>query len=214
MLFKSNDGGATTANKGIKVSDMQSNINVQLTYEKEVDPLEVTSTMLDGAAIRLSEQKGIRFVTQLDADKIAELKADGYTVEYGTLIAPKNYLGTSELTFDLGKGKYVDVPYKANQWHMGVDGQIAGSLVTIKDENIAREFVGRAYVKVTKDENTTITYADYQGVDGGEPSMENHFRSLQYVAQKLQSDTEHSDIYEQFKARIDAWAKREPAPKA
>ena len=167
-----------------------------------VDPLEVTSTMLEGAEIRLSEVKGIRFVTKLDATKIADLRAEGATVEYGTLIAPKDLLDGADLTFGLDASKYVDVPYKADEWHLGVEGQIAGSLVEIKDTNIAREFVGRAYVKVTKDGNTTTTYADYASND-----VANNTRSLAYVADALKGDTENYDkLNDTIKALVDEWA--------
>ena len=167
-----------------------------------IGPLEVTSTMLEGAEIRLSEVKGIRFVTKLDATKIADLRAEGATVEYGTLIAPENLLNGAELTFDLDESKYVDVPYKAEEWHKGVEGQIAGSLVEIKDTNIAREFVGRAYVKVTKDGNTTTTYADYASND-----VANNTRSLAYVADALKGDTENYDkLNDTIKALVDEWA--------
>ena len=166
------------------------------------DPLEVTSVMLEGAAIRLNEQKGIRFVTKLDSDKIAELRAEGATVEYGTLIAPKDLLDGADLTFGLDASKYVDVPYKAEEWHLGVEGQIAGSLVTIMDENIAREFIGRAYVKVTKDGNTKTTYADYASND-----VINNTRSLAYVADALKGDTENYDkLNDTIKALVDEWA--------
>lgn len=166
-----------------------------------VDPLEVTSSMLEGAEIRLSEVKGIRFVTKLDATKIADLRAEGATVEYGTLIAPENLLNGAELTFDLDESKYVDVPYKSDEWHLGVEGQIAGSLVEIKDTNIAREFVGRAYVKVTKDGNTTTTYSDYAS-----NNVTNNTRSLAYVADALKGDTENYDkLNDTIKALVDEW---------
>ena len=166
------------------------------------DPFEVTSTMLDGAAIRLNEAKGIRFVTKLDFAKITELRASGATVEYGTLIAPKDLLDGADLTFGLDASKYVDVKYEVDEWHNGVEGQIAGSLVTIMDENIAREFIGRAYVKVTKDGNTKTTYADYANND-----VANNTRSLAYVANVLKGDAEnYGKLTDTLKALVDKWS--------
>ena len=80
-------------------------------------------------------------------------------------------------------------------------------------ENISRDFVGRGYVKVTKDGNTTITYSAYASIDGGQSTIENNCRSLQYVAQSLKNDTAQSALYQEYKNKVDAWANGNPAKK-
>ena len=181
-------------------------------YSSEDTSLEVKSTMESGAAIRLGEVNGIRFYTTVDTAKIAELKADGATVEMGTLIAPKDLLGNDELTFNLDAGKYVDVAYKANEYYTeGNFTGIVGSIVNIKESNtafsaengnIAREFVGRGYVKVTKDGTTTITYADYS-----DSNIANNSRSVAYVSYKLVQDTEIFNQYSKdIQEKVKKWA--------
>lgn len=157
-----------------------------------------------GGSIRLNSQTGIRFYTNVDAEKIAELRENGYTVELGTLIAPKNYLTDKELSFDLEPGEYIDVEYTSEKYYTeGEFSGIVGSIVNIKEENIARDFVGRGYAKVTKDGVTNIYYADYADGD-----ISNNTRSLKSVANALINDTSVSaqSLYAAFKDLVDKWA--------
>ena len=184
------------------------------------DDLTVTANMVAGAAIRLTNGNGLRFYTLVDSAKISKLQALGATVELGTLIAPKNLLGNDDLTFDLDESKYINVKYEAIQngayyWHKDVDGQIAGSIVNIKESNtsfstangnIARDFVGRGYVKVTLNGTTVITYADY-----AEGNIENNTRSLAYVAQALKDDTtKYNALDSDVKSLVNNWASKLP----
>ena len=184
--------------------------------------LAVTANMKSGAAIRLTNGNGLRFITAFDADKIARLQELGATVELGTLIAPKDLLGENDLTFGLDSSKYVDVKYEAKNadssyiWHDNDNGdnagQIAGSIVGIKESNtsystengnIAREFVGRGYIKVTLDGKTEITYASYAS-----GAIANNTRSLASVADAYRK-TENSGFDSQSNAIKDAvnkWA--------
>ena len=180
--------------------------------------LSVNATMEEGAAIRLTNGNGLRFITVFDTDKIAELQGLGATVELGTLIAPKDLLGGNDLTFGLNSSEYVDVKYAATgengaySWHKDVAGQIAGSIVGIKESNtsystengnIAREFVGRGYIKVTLDGKTEITYASYAS-----GAIANNTRSLASVADAYRK-TENSGFDSQSNAIKDAvnkWA--------
>lgn len=183
-----------------------------IVFEKtgDADPFKVSTQMKSGASIRLSETNGIRFYTQIDADKIAQLIADGYTVEMGTLIAPADLIGESELTLD-SAFKFINVKYEATDstgnflYYEGGD-TFVGSIVDIKEENtswststgnITREFVGRGYVKVTKDGESRVNYASYAS-----DSIENNTRSLQYVASAVASNNYSSEI----KALIKKWA--------
>ena len=178
--------------------------------------LKVSATMVNGASIRLTNGNGLRFYTMVDSAKIAELQSLGATVELGTLIAPKDLLGEDDLTFE--SSKYIDVKYEAIEdgayyWHKDVEGQIAGSIVNIKESNtsfstangnIAREFVGRGYVKVTLNCRTEITYASYASGD-----IANNTRSLAYVANALKNDTAKYDALDNdTKSLVDNWASK------
>lgn len=205
-------GSKKTEKKSIFVDD------VKLVKQADDEAYCVDANMRNGAAIRLSSDNGIRFYTLLDSAKIAKLQADGATVELGTLISPKDVLGENDLTFALDSAKYINVLYEAMDdgayyWHKDVDGQIAGSIVNILESNtsfsaqngnVARDFVGRGYVKVTKDGKTVITYANYYDND-----ITNNTRSLAFVANALKNDTakynQHSD---EIRALVDKWASK------
>ena len=73
--------------------------------------LAVHISSVAGASIRLNQQNGIRFYTNVDKEKIAKLRADGATVEIGTLIAPVDLLNGKELSFE--SESYINVPYKS-----------------------------------------------------------------------------------------------------
>lgn len=172
--------------------------------------------MNSGAALRLNVTNGIRFYTQVDAKKIASLITDGYTVELGTLIAPADLLTDKELTFESGVS-CLDVKYQAkdesgNFVYYEGGNTIVGSIVEIKESstswsetsgNITRDFVGRGYVKVTKDGETTIKYADYSNGD-----IANNSRSLQYIANRYANDSssDYSSLNGTYKALVDKWA--------
>ncbi len=120
----------------------------------------VAGTMVSGAGLRVGVHNGIRYFTSLDTDLISEATARGYTVTKGTLIAPVDTLGGEELTFD--SPTKVDLPvsgYFSNNEQAETEGVIAGSLTNIKSANIARDFVGRGYIKLQKGEQTITYYA-------------------------------------------------------
>lgn len=176
------------------------------------DPLEVNVTMQSGASIRLGAVNGIRFYTNIDTDKIAELKESGATVEMGTLIAPADRIDGQELTFKLDESNYIDVKYTASECYTEGDfSGIVGSIVGIKESdtsysttsgNITRGFVGRGYVKVTKDGETTISYADYSNSEISENT-----RSLQFVANAFRNDSvEFESLTSDIKELVNKWA--------
>lgn len=199
-------------------------VYVQVDESLLFDP-EVTSTMDTGASIRLNNDvNGIRFVTKVDATKIAELKSSEATVQMGTLIAPSDLLNGTELTFNCGVS-FVNIEYNAVdeygniQWYKNEEGMIAGSLVNIRERettfssengNIARKFVGRGYVKVTKGNDVTITYADYAKGDDGVSSVDNNTRSLAYVANAYIADTNsgYGSLDGSIKALVENWASK------
>lgn len=185
----------------------------EMNNEETRETLSVNLVMASGASIRLNNKNGIRFYTNVDENKIAQLKNQGATVEMGTLIAPKDLLDNNDLTFDLSPEKYLDVKYTANSYYTEDDFRgIVGSIVNIKESNtsydkvsgnITREFVGRGYAKVTWKGREVISYATYANND-----IVNNSRSLAYVSKMLQSDLK---VYEELDINkrnlIDKWAK-------
>lgn len=163
-------------------------------YEAASYDTTVDVSMVAGASIRIGANNGIRYITNVDADKIAELESNGYTVDKGTLIAPADLLGSDELTFDLDSSKFVDVPtsgyYK--------DNQIAGSIKVNLNKNIAREFVGRGYVKVSKDGVEVATYY---------ATLNDNTRSLKTLANSWIDDPESFALLnDDQKVEITTWA--------
>ena len=119
----------------------------------------------DAASVRLSyayETSGLRFKTSFDADFLANLKAyaeaNSLTFEFGTIIAPNNYVETAgEFTIealdklDLGdKAAYVKVAANYDNPFTEQNGvkTYAGSLANIKTTNLDRDFAGIGYVQV------------------------------------------------------------------
>ena len=169
--------------------------------------------MLSGASIRLGKVNGIRFYMNVDQQKIADLRAEGATVECGTLITPADLLGDDELTLDF-TGEYLNVEYQTEEYYTNDSGfsGIVGSIVNIIEKdtawsatsgNITREFVGRGYVKVTKDGKTVVSYAKYANGD-----VANNTRSLQYIANAYKSDetSNYNTIDADVRALVDKWA--------
>ena len=157
-----------------------------------------------GASIRLGTTlSGIRFYTPIDTTQVDKLKNMGATVQFGTLIAPKDYLTESELTFDLGTGRYADVPFTSKTYftETGFKG-VVGSIVSIKDANVAREFVGRGYAKVTLGSVEKIIYADYANKD-----IKNNSRSVAFVADAYKNNNSgYASLKDSFKELVDKWA--------
>lgn len=175
------------------------------------EPYAVNVMMSYGASIRLNNTSGIRFYTNVDKKRIADLQASGATVELGTIIAPKDQI-SGEFTHD---DDNIDVKYEAQNGDgsfkyfdegKGWSG-VVGSIIEIKDENITKSFVGRGYVKVTVGENTYISYADYYNAD-----IANNARSLQFVASALKTDTaNYNKLDDTRKGFVDRWSVGKPA---
>ena len=148
---------------------------------------DAISTTQD-ASIRLNKVNGIRFYTTVDIEKLTSLVGeDDY--ELGTLIAPKDAAGDYLTVED----DHVKVAYDMTN-DLWAGNQIVGSLVNIKDTNIARDFVARAYVLV----DGVYYYSETQSV-----------RSLAYVADAFMNDTEKFEAVDaDTKALVEAWASK------
>ena len=141
---------------------------------------------LEGASIRLGDVNGIRFYTTLDAAVF-----EGTITEKGTLIGPANLVGALEMD-DVDAGYAVAVKYGSDSFWK--DNEFVGSIANIKDTNIARDFVARAYVLV----DGVYYYSETQSV-----------RSLAYVADAFMTDTEAFEAVDaDTKALVEAWASK------
>ena len=157
-----------------------------------VDPYEnIAGTTSATAQLRIGNVNGIRFITNVDADLVAQAEAEGYTVTKGTLIAP---LASGELTLDTDP--VLDIP--TTGWFANQTGVIAGSIVSIKSANITKDFVARGYVKLEKaGEDTKVYYA----------SQPDEGRSLKTVAAACVADSSFFDLLNNAqKEQVTTWA--------
>ena len=159
----------------------------------DADPYEnIAGTTVEEAQLRVGAVNGIRFITNVDADLIETAKSEGYTVTMGTLIAPLTY---GELTLDSGAINVVTPGY-----FFETPGVIAGSIVSIKDKNITRDFIARGYVTLTKDNDSTTYYAQQQ-TSG---------RSLKTLAAAAILDTTfYNQLNNAQKTLVQTWANKE-----
>lgn len=160
-----------------------------ITIDKDINLTTVSVgevKMENGTAMRLNAVSGIRFYTNVDTDKIASLRDNGYTVTMGTLISPENLLNGEELTLD-ANAKKVNVEFRASTYYTENNFTgVVGSLVNIKDSNINRRFVGRGYVTVTLGDYSKTIYADYYN-----SNVKNNTRTVAYLAKSVVEDTEY-----------------------
>jgi hypothetical protein len=94
------------------------------------------------------------------------------------------------------------VPYKMEL----VKGTFRGSIVSIIESNsynpisgnLNRKFIGRGYAKITKDECSTIVYADY----------DDNVRSISEISYKYRDDelSDYCFLSDDIRAFIDKWA--------
>ena len=157
-----------------------------------VDPYEdIAGTTNVAAQLRIGAVNGIRFITNIDSDLVAQAKADGYTVTMGTLIAP---LESGELTLDTDP--VLDIP--TTGWYANNEGEIAASIVNIKETNITKDFVARGYVKLEKEGEDTKVYYATQPTEG---------RSLKTVAGACVADNSFFNMLNDAqKEQVTTWA--------
>lgn len=201
--FSFDEIGVDTSNNNTEINFWASGGTVDLVisdiyvYTGTPDVPELTLTMADGASMRIGSVNGIRFTTYVNETQLANLIAKGYTVEFGTLIAPADAV-EGDLTFDSPSKS--NVPYNVELY----EGTIRGSIINIKESNnynatsgnIARTFIARGYAKVTKNNVTTYIYST-ENSDG---------RSLAEVASAFKQDAGYSLISSAHKALVDKWS--------
>ncbi len=157
-------------------------------------------SMQKGAAVRFNQVAGLRFTTKLDVNNIDLLKSVGYKVTLGTLIAPIDLLDSADsLTFD--SQKYLDVV--TSGYYNESQGTIVGSIVSIKEENYERKFVGRGYIKIEKEgEDTKVFYASLNETDNA--------RSIYAISSLILEDDFLLSSYTKEQVELlRIWAKKE-----
>ncbi len=172
--------------------------NFKIDYEYDhsyVEPTpEVEITMVSGAQVRFNEVTGLRYRAQVDKAAIDNYKADGYTVTMGTLIAPADYYESyTDMTLDTDKTilNVVTTGYYSED-----NGIIAGTIAKIKETNWGRDFIARAYVKLEKDGEVFVCYADDN----------DNTRSLKQVSISALEDDTVTHTQEQLDL-LDKWSK-------
>ncbi|MBQ9797680.1 MAG: hypothetical protein IJW50_08180 [Clostridia bacterium] len=124
--------------------------------------------------IRLAENSGLRFATEINTELLATLQAvQGVKeVKIGTLIAPERYLtdGTELTVESLTRAaqKMLKVEADVDNYYQGYDNDettthFVGSIVDILASNIGQDFCARGYVEVVMEsgQSVYIYSADY-----------------------------------------------------
>lgn len=130
-----------------------------------------------GASLRIRDgDLGVRFTSTImteDYDFLVSYVGEK-SIRFGTYIVPQYCLSSTGKKFDLarfksyGFTKILDVPTEA---FYAVDNKkgtstIAGSVCNILDENLARDFCGCGYLKLTYTNGVeTVVYADFNYVE-------------------------------------------------
>ena len=183
------------------------NIKVESAYA-DANSYVGSFVMQYGASVRVKdsngENNGIRFTAEMVEDYYngtRQLK----DVSYGVFIMPATYRTVygelneenllsvydwialdGELEYgDVGRQRIANVEYEELQKDKDSDEvyYLRGSLVNVKETNLDREFVGRAYVKYKVGESYTYDLADWSNDNPSENT-----RSITFVAQSALED--------------------------
>ncbi|MDD6995403.1 MAG: hypothetical protein SPH68_08075 [Candidatus Borkfalkiaceae bacterium] len=151
-------------------------------------------TMNTGAAIRLGEVNGLRFSANVAKSVVEGYRNAGYTVSAGMVILPYDYIekyGDFSATNVFGEAykgvRIIDLAAELIEEDEETY-RINGSIVEIKDENLQRAFVGRAYLKLEKGGGVTYimsAYADF--------NIANNSRTVMDIAQAAYDDSGTSE---------------------
>lgn len=156
--------------------------------------------MVEGASIRISSPKGLRFIAEMGEDVYADLTSEENGVEkkMGMFIIPQSYLSDStkysngilgvmeqsyekittkidHVFYDSADDTVENKIYKEGDYYRA-NGVIGNLLL----QNYDRDFIGIAYIAETVGEKTTYTYADFNLTDNVRDSL--------YVATKAYED--------------------------
>lgn len=169
-----------------------------------------TFEMKSGASVKVGTDNGLRFTAVLPASEYE----NGAT--YGMLIAPEDYVRTNDLTvenvfgensvYDYAvrneqgewvyfgtKTRIINVTYDTLPTDENGDYLIKGSILSLKDNNIARNFVGRAYKRTGTEGSYVYEMANYAGGNVG-----NNARSMFAVAKAAINSDRESAVTKAF----------------
>ncbi|MGN0174448.1 MAG: hypothetical protein ACI39F_08395 [Acutalibacteraceae bacterium] len=185
-------------NEGDKISNISSDIEITTLYIGKFE-------MLQGATIRLGDVNGMRFFATVSQDKILNLiNEENAVIEKGVLIAPKENIGEKDFTFDIGteNKEYISAKYTDSTLFYDTD-TFVGSIVSIKDANISREFVGRGYIKVNIGDIQKNFYATYYN-----SSINENTRTIANIANAYKNDStsNYKTLETSIKNIVDTWA--------
>ena len=177
--------------------------------------LEAVNTLnlsiANGAGIRTADPYGMRFQTTVTSDNykaVNEQKA----IKEGMLITTKDLYEKNGNVLEK-ESNYTKLDIANNGWYgeneSAKTNTYCGSVVNIKEENLARGFIANAYVTITyKDGTTTTVYSDNMS----------DTRSVAQVAYNMtQSEggqAELNRLGETIKAMIEGWATKYNANQA
>lgn len=149
----------------------------------ENETITPTFKMKNGASVRVStadETAGLRFSATIDAASFEAYKAQGYTIKAGTFILPAAWYESMPVSVDACfdetpvynwkvdegmsstaetvKAEILHVealPYKTEATYT-----VNGSVLNLKDANLALEYIGQTYLSLTKDGVTEYIFAE------------------------------------------------------
>ena len=145
------------------------------------------------ASVRISENSGLRFKTNIAKALISDLssKYGDKNISVGTLIAPLDLLGGKTLTHENGTANidYIDVIAELDTpFESFSDYNVyAGSIINIKQKNLTRQFIAVGYLKIFDGNNYSYIY-----------SNETATKTASYVANLAYRDVNNTlilDIY-------------------
>ena len=145
--------------------------------------------MNSGAYIRLGDVNGLRFTANVSKSLVTSYESAGYAVSAGMVILPYDYMaekGEFSATNIFGSA-YASVEIinlSANLvYYSESEYRINGSIVSIKDANLEKKFVGRAYLKLEKGGAVTYIMSSYYGSD-----IDNNSRTVMEIAEAAYAD--------------------------
>ncbi|MEE1024875.1 MAG: glycoside hydrolase family 16 protein [Acutalibacteraceae bacterium] len=187
------DENAILYTDGTKYYAEGEKITVTDTVNLKTAKLDIS--MKPGASIRLDENGGLRFYTDVDKALISGLKENGAEIELGTIITTRDLVNNCDITLDTEN--VAIIPYSAELGSINEDGFV-GSVTKFKQDNIKKEYVARGYVKVTYNGETKVYYAS---------NPELTLRSASQVAGLLKEDiTLYNLLPEDIKSTVSLWA--------
>lgn len=143
------------------------------------DAVTVAFKQLSGAQMRINGVNGLRFLSEINSADIKTFEDNAIEItEMGTIIAPADYLEDSIKS----ENDYLFV--KATGFYSNENNKntLAGSIVSIKDHNLTRDFVGQGYLTIKLPDNTSVRITAVLG--------ENSKRSVYKVASLAYTDTD------------------------